>query len=278
MDIGKSLCCLYGEKIGSQAELREKIESGSFQTPSCRWIGVPTTSGTGSEVTCWATMWDSKRCRKYSVETAENYAACAVADPDLTGSMPTGITVSSALDAIAHAAESYWAKATNAVSRTLSLEAIRMLTKGLVQILNRGKNEEIRDQLSKGSMLAGLAFSNTRTTACHSILYPLTMQYHIPHGVAVSLLLGPVLELNGPAVREKERLMDAFGVATPEELNQKIQNTLQYAGYPVTLHEWGVKEEALSDLASRGMTKGRADNNPVRLNESVVSEILKKVF
>lgn len=101
-------------------------------------------------------------------------------DPELAAGMPIALAVSSALDAAAHAVESYWAKGTNAVSRGLALEAVRTIMSGIDGLLEG--TTEAREAMARGSMLAGLAFSNTKTTACHSISYPLTMHYGIPHG------------------------------------------------------------------------------------------------
>lgn len=127
LDVGKSLCCLYGTDLPDADSLRRLIEEKSYGHPAARWIGVPTTAGTGSEVTCWATIWDPERDAKRSVECRENYAFAALVDPELAAGMPVTLAVSSALDAAAHAVESYWAKGTNAVSRGLALEAIRTI-------------------------------------------------------------------------------------------------------------------------------------------------------
>lgn len=278
LDVGKSLCCLYGQFISSAEDLRKIIAAKEYDSPACRWIGVPTTAGTGSEVTCWATIWDSQNNVKYSIDTAKNYAFAAVVDPQLATTMPLGLAVSSALDAVAHAAESYWANAANMVSCGLALEAIRTIMGNIDQLLADGRSQDAHDQMAKGSMLAGLAFSNTRTTACHSISYPLTMQHHIPHGVAVSLLLGPVLELNLPAVQNVDILLHAFGVEKPEQVGQRVTTILKAAGYPVTLGEWGITEDELPVLAAHGITKGRSDNNPVELTETVIHNILKTIL
>ena len=224
MDVGKSLCCFYGRKITSADEMRQIIAEKNYDKPHTRWIGVPTTSGTGSEVTCWATIWDPEQNAKRSVDTQENYAYAAVVDPELTKSMPLKLAVSSALDAVAHAAESYWAKATNTVSRGLALEAIRTIMRSIDELKNN--NAQAREQMAKGSMLAGLAFSNTRTTAGHSISYPLTMHHNIPHGVAVSMLIAPVLELNAPVVDDMEALLEAFGVKEIKGVRPRIQEIL----------------------------------------------------
>ena len=92
--------------------------------------------------------------------------------------------------------------------------------------------EEAHDAMAQGSMLAGLAFSNTRTTACHSISYPLTMKYHIPHGVAVSMLLAPVMRLNQPYIKNRKELFGAFGVENVSELSEKVTAILEKSGSP----------------------------------------------
>ena len=278
LDVGKSLCCLYGREIPSEDALRQIIRDKTYGPSGCRWIGVPTTAGTGSEVTCWATVWDSPNNAKYSVDTPQNYAYAAVVDPALAASMPLTLAVSSALDAVAHATESYWAKASNTVSKALALRAIRTILESIDELLIHNGSRFAHAAMAKGSMLAGLAFSNTRTSASHSISYPLTMQCHIPHGVAVSLLMGPVLELNQPAIADMDALLDAFGVREPYQVGERITAILEAAGHPVRLRRWGASEAMLPQLAKHSMTKGRADNNPVELTETVVYNILKSIL
>ena len=278
LDVGKSLCCLYGKEIASEEDLRKMIRNKTYGSPACPWIGVPTTAGTGSEVTCWATIWDSHNNAKYSVDTPENYAYAALVDPTLAASMPLKLAVSSALDAVAHATESYWAKASNTVSKALALSAIRTIMGSIDTLLEDSGNEDAHNAMANGSMLAGLAFSNTRTTACHSISYPLTMQCHIPHGVAVSLLLGPVLDLNLSAIADVDALLDAFGIKEPYQAGERITAILEAAGHRVHLRQWGASEEMLPELVAHSITKGRADNNPVELTETVVYNILKSIL
>lgn len=276
LDVGKSLCCMYAQPVNSLEAMRNMIAGKSYHKPYCKWIGVPTTAGTGSEVTCWATVWDSEHNKKYSVDTQDNYAYAAVIDPVLASSMPVKLAVSSALDAVCHATESYWAKASNTVSRAHALAAIKIIMDNIDGLLC-GK-EEAHDAMAQGSMLAGLAFSNTRTTACHSISYPLTMKYHVPHGVAVSMLLAPVMRLNLPYIKNRKELFGAFSVENVNELGEKITNILEKSGSPAKLSQWGAKEKDLPDLVAHSMTKGRADNNPAELTAVNVEEILKSVF
>ena len=276
MDVGKSLCCLYGKDLPDEDSLRRLIEEKSYGRPAARWIGVPTTAGTGSEVTCWATIWDPERDVKRSVECRDNYAFAALVDPELAVGMPVALAVSSALDAAAHAVESYWARGSNAVSQGLALEAIRTIMGHMDGLL--AGTREAHDAMARGSMLAGLAFSNTKTTACHSISYPLTMHCGIPHGAAVSMLLGPVFRLNAPALDQQAPLLEALGVSGPDELEETICGILRRSGQPATLKEWGAHREDLPRLAQLGMTKGRADNNPVPIEPATILSILEHIY
>lgn len=276
LDVGKSLCCLYGKDLPDENSLRRLIAEKNYGRPAARWIGVPTTAGTGSEVTCWATIWDPEQDAKRSVECHENYAWAALVDPELAVGMPTALAVSSALDAVAHAVESYWARGTNAVSRGLALEAIRTIMGHMDGLL--AGTMEAHDAMARGSMLAGLAFSNTKTTACHSISYPLTMHCGIPHGAAVSMLLGPVFRLNAPALDRPAPLLEALGVSGADELEGRIRNILYRSGQPATLQEWGAQREDLPHLAQLGLTKGRADNNPVPIDPATILSILEHIY
>lgn len=276
MDAAKSLCCMYRHEIPDEDSLRAYIQDNRFGIPSARWIGVPTTSGTGSEVTCWATIWDPSKGIKRSVENHANYAYAALVDPCLTEGMPLKLAVSSALDAVAHAVEAYWARGTNAVSRALALQAIRTVMSHMEDLL--AGDPQAHDAMAQGSMMAGLAFSNTKTTACHSISYPLTMRYHIPHGTAVSMLLAPVLELNAPAVEGMEALLAALGAGGAETLRQSIGGFLRRSGQPDTLRGWGVALQDCAALAELGMTKGRADNNPVDITAEIIKGILESIY
>lgn len=276
LDVGKSLCCLYGADISSAEELRAAIREKTLPSPAARWIGIPTTAGTGSEVTCWATIWDPDKNAKLSVESKENYAYAALVDPSLAAGMPVSLAVSSGLDAVAHAVESYWAKASNTVSKGLALRAVDIIMKDMDRLTDGCPDAHL--SMAQGSMLAGMAFSNTKTTACHSISYPLTMRYNIPHGAAVSMLLAPVMSLNAPMIEDLPALLRALGLDSLDEVGPRVRELLKKAGLPSSLREWGAKEEDLPELAKLGMTKGRADNNPHELNEQIILEILRSIY
>ena len=117
-----------------------------------------------------------------------------------------------------------------------------------------------------------------KTTACHSISYPLTMHYGIPHGTAVSMLLGPVFRLNASALNRQTPLLTALGVSSPDELEERIRDLLHRSGQPATLEEWGVPRKDLPHLAQLGITKGRADNNPVPIDPATILSILERIY
>lgn len=276
LDVGKTLCLLGGMELQSADELRSVIAEKHYQHPVQKWIGIPTTAGTGSEVTCWATIWDPEQEAKRSAESKENFAYAAIVDASLAKGMPIALAVSSGLDAAAHALESYWANASNLVSRALALKSMETVMQHMDALL--AGDPKAHEAMAQGSMLAGLAFSNTKTTACHSISYPLTMEYHIPHGAAVSLLMGPVLKLNEAAIHDKKALFAALGIQTADELGLKISSILQKAGIPASLRGWNVPREALPELAAHGITKGRADNNPVPLTKEKILFLLEGIY
>ncbi len=277
LDIAKSLAAILEDEFTSVEDLREAISKKTTGKPACPWIGIPTTAGTGSEVTCWATVWDGERGLKLSLEDKRNYAYAAYIDPEFTMSMPMKLVVSSALDAMAHATESYWAKANNMVSDIYALKAISMIMENLEKLMDKPKREYYL-AMAEASMLAGRAFSNTKTTACHSISYPLTLGYGIPHGVAVSMLLPSLLRINKKEIKGKEALLNAYGAKNMKEAGAKIVRLLEKAEIPYKLSDWKVEREALENIAENCFTKGRMENNPVDLSKEDVVKILEGIW
>jgi phosphonate metabolism-associated iron-containing alcohol dehydrogenase len=154
---------------------------------------VPTTSGTGSEVTSWATVWDTDAKTKYSLARDTLYPETALVDPLLTLGLPLGITVSTGLDALSHALESIWNVNANPVSTSLAEVAALEVLEALPLLARDLGNAELRQRLSRASLFAGLAFSNTRTALAHALSYHLTLHHGVPHGIACSFSLPMVM-------------------------------------------------------------------------------------
>ncbi|MEH6947409.1 phosphonoacetaldehyde reductase [Bacillus sp. JJ634] len=280
LDISKSLSALAHMEIGSTNTLRSVIEQKSYVENEniVPWIGVPTTSGTGSEVTCWATIWDRTRGVKLSIDCEKLYAHTAIIDPALTTTLPKKLTASTALDALCHATEAYWSKNSNEISRVYSLEAIKRIVGSLEKVLNRPNDIQLRNEIALGSLYAGLAFSNTRTTACHSISYPLTLNLRIDHGVAASLTLAKIMELNLKKIIEKDQLFEAFGVNHCKEVQQFIEHIYECAGFSSNLKDYNANPKIIESIAENAFTKGRMDNNPIALTKEDVISVLMSIF
>jgi phosphonate metabolism-associated iron-containing alcohol dehydrogenase len=156
-------------------------------------IAVPTTSGTGSEVTGWATVWHRAAGKKYSLHLPETWPEAALVDPELSLSLPPGPTLAAGLDALSHALESIWNVNANPVSDNHAVSAARAVLATLPQLMKNLNDIELRSRMALAALTAGLAFSNTRTALAHSISYEMTMQHGLPHGIACSFTLPLVL-------------------------------------------------------------------------------------
>jgi len=157
-------------------------------------IAIPTTAGTGSEVTPWATMWDRASGRKHSLHLRETWPEAAIVDSALTATAPHAITLQSGLDALSHALEAIWNVNANPVSDMLAVSAARRMQRTLPRLVERLDDATLREQASLAALEAGLAFSNTRTALAHSISYEMTLRHGVAHGIACSFTLPLVLE------------------------------------------------------------------------------------
>jgi alcohol dehydrogenase class IV len=225
-------------------------------------------------VTCWATVWDGELDKKYSISAINLYAKACVILPELTLTAPVSVSIHTALDAMCHATEAYWSVQTNPISRLYALEAISRIRMYLPKLEDNLYSYEVRKQLALGSHFAGLAFSNTKTTACHSISYPLTLLYGIEHGLAASLTLGAVLRINHSAIVEMDQLLKAFSVTAVDGVERFLVDIYEQYDLHYKLRDYGVYQEHVPEIVKGAFTKGRMDNNPVPLTEEDITEIL----
>jgi alcohol dehydrogenase class IV len=242
-------------------------------TTSIPIYAVPTTAGTGSEVTRWATVWNIEGQTKYSIEAPWLCPKYAYIIPEYTKSMPKRLTLSTGLDALCHAIEAYWAKSSNVMIREISKMSIRLIVEYLPKVLSDGDNLFYREKVCLGSLFSGLAFSNTRTTACHSISYPLTMRFGVEHGLACALSLAKVMEINLPMIIEADELMKALEVTSSEELQTWLDD-LSNEIVKLRLSTFGICKKDIPNLVNLSFTQGRMDNNPVEISSDDVRELL----
>ncbi|MGJ8584058.1 MAG: iron-containing alcohol dehydrogenase PsrA [Marinosulfonomonas sp.] len=156
-------------------------------------IAVPTTAGTGSEVTCWATVWKEETGQKYSLARDALYPEAAVIDPALMLAKPYGLTLATGLDALSHALESIWNVNANPVSARHAVFAAKKILATLPDLLQNLDDVDLRSQQAEASLAAGLAFSNTKTAIAHNLSYPITLGWGVQHGIACSFTLPTIL-------------------------------------------------------------------------------------
>ena len=274
MDLAKVIIVYLSTGLTKINELLDFKDDFPRAIPS---IFLPTTHGTGSEVTMWGTVWNMEAKKKYSISHRNLYPKIAILDGNLTVSLPLDISIITILDALSHSFESIWNKNANQRSTEYAIEAINIILNNVHNFKQNPNDLKIRNLLLKASTLAGLAFSNTKTAAAHSISYPLTIRYGIPHGVASSISLIPLLKLNGAHIKEPlENLCKTLNISL-ESLFQKIIE-IPSDIIPYSLSEWGIRRDGIQQLVIESFTKGRMDNNIVDLTKEDVLELLKNIY
>jgi alcohol dehydrogenase class IV len=239
-------------------------------------VMVPTTAGTGAEVTRWATLWDVEANRKRSLEGPETYPLHAVLDPALTLSLPPAVTAVTGADALAHAMEAYWNRNAGPVTDVYALEAVRRIVEILPLAVSEPGNLEYRARMLLASLLAGLAMSGTKTAAAHSLSYPMTLRFGVAHGQAAAVTLPALLRYNAAAFPERmARLAQAAGGSDVESGARRLRDLLQRIGLKVSLSELGIDADGIEILAREGYTPERAGNNLRELDPEGLREVLR---
>lgn len=237
-----------GDIVASNGKLEIKTTpTSSISRPI---FAFPTTAGTGSELTKWATIWDSHNMIKYSLQDENLYPHTALYDVNLTRSLSKENTISTGLDSLSHACESLWNKNANPISTQYAIDSIKLIVCTLPKLIKDLDSITLRSDMMRASMYAALAFSNTQTALAHAISYPLTMRFGIPHGLACSfsipLLLdclpsGEIREILNPLTKEIKGLFSTIQVST---------NARDYGVDSVMLEEIF---NALNDRAKNGV-------------------------
>jgi alcohol dehydrogenase class IV len=282
IDIAKIISIAYSHGC----EKVEEILSDRTLGNRLDLIFIPTTAGTGSEATSFAVVYKDKV--KISIDHKSLLPTYVVLDPLLLRSLPIPVLNSTVLDALAQAIESIWARGGTGESREYAKEAIGL-------ILDHLDKENTIGRLSGfqvASHLAGKAINVSKTTLPHSISYPITSHFGVPHGIAVFLTLPKVAELNyyagedtvqpGVQIADIQKnfsmLFSLFGVDDIGGLRESLMDVMKKLGFSARLRDYGIGEETLSFLADNALTKGRSDNNPRRVDRDEVLKLLVDIF
>ncbi|NPV06143.1 MAG: iron-containing alcohol dehydrogenase [Syntrophaceae bacterium] len=268
MDVAKAVAVVAAHG----AEAKDFLGLNKVPGPGLPTIMVPTTAGTGSEVTFTAVFVRPDLQKKEGMNSVYMYPDLALLDPELTLSLPPQPTAASGIDALCHAIESYTSVIASPVSEMFSLEAIRLIAGNLRTCVHNGKDLEAREAQMLGSLYAGIGLANAGVGAAHSLSYPLGGKYGISHGIANTLMLPRIMEYNLPGALEKFALVaEAMGENT-EGLSvrdaamlavEAVDDLIEDCGIATGLEELGIPEEDFPEMARVAMTVARPlENNP----------------
>ena len=223
-------------------------------------IAVPTTSGTSSELTCWATIWDKEKNNKLSLSHKSLYAEKAIIDPSIMADKPLGLTISTGLDALSHSMESIWNINANPISASHAIQASKLVLENLPLVAKDLKNVELRSNIALACVHAGLAFSNTKTAIAHNLSYPITLNYGIQHGIACSFTL-PIItrSMMGIDGVAEDRLKLIFN-DNLESASEKLAEFMRLLEVPLNLNEIKVAVQDWNNIVDDAFLGERGKN------------------
>ncbi|MGE8149647.1 iron-containing alcohol dehydrogenase PsrA [Pseudomonas vancouverensis] len=260
IDTAKAL--IVGTESGGFDELLTLLASGKpFVPPRCKQlIAAPTTAGTGSEVTPWATIWDSASQKKYSLHLECTWPTVAIIDPQLMLTVPGGVTVSTGLDALSHALESIWNINANPLSDTFAVSAIEDILECLPLLRRDLASQELRSRMALAALKAGMAFSNTKTALAHSISYEMTLRYGLPHGIACSFTLPLVLGLAWGHDEARDKTLQRVFGNDLQIAQTRLREFLHSLDVKTEFADYGVNASDAQQMVAFAMQGARGKN------------------
>ena len=284
LDIAK-VCAVLVTNTQPVSELFgiDQVASAGLKT-----ILIPTTAGTGSEVTPIAILSDENEKLKKGIVSPRLFPAVAILDPDLTLGMPPHVTAATGLDALIHAVEAFTSKNANSLSDVLARQAMKLIYGHIRKAFANGEDPAARAQMLEGSLLAGMAFANAGVTAVHAFAYPIGAEFHIPHGIANSIMLPPVMEFNMLGNLEKfAEIAEIFGEPVSGlnlreralRMVKAISELVDDLQVPRKLRGFGVTDKHIPGLAQGVMKVTRLlANNPRRITQPDAERIYRQVL
>jgi alcohol dehydrogenase class IV len=272
----------------NDGELGQYFGIDLIPRPGLKTIIVPTTAGTGSEVTPIVILSDLEEKLKKGVVSPYLMPSVALLDAELTLGLPPHVTAATGMDALIHAVEAFTSKNAYFMTDMLAREAIRLIIGSIRTAFANGSDITARRHMLEGSLLAGMAFANAGGTAVHAFAYPIGAEYHIPHGVANSIMLTPVMEFNMLGNLKKfAELADLFGEVTVGKTTREkalaavealriLSRDLQI---PAHLSDFGVKDADIPNLAAGVMKVTRLlANNPREMTQADAEAIYRQML
>ncbi|MEH7492827.1 iron-containing alcohol dehydrogenase [Neobacillus niacini] len=276
-----------GLMLKNPGNIRDYIGIDLVPGPGAPVIAIPTTAGTGSEMTRFSVLSDKTAQAKLSVGSMYNCPSLALCDPELTVTLPPHLTASTGMDALTHALESYVNKATQPISEALSIQAMTLIAKSLRLAVVQGENIEARHDMLLASTIAAMAFNTTRLGLAHALAMPLGAYFKIPHGVVNAILLPEVMKFNIIGNPHKfAEIARIFGEKTDlltireaaERSVSAIRQLNKDIGITQTLSDYGVTEEHLDLIVDEAILSGNVLVNPVKTTKEDLKNICRALM
>jgi alcohol dehydrogenase len=240
-------------------------------------IAIPTTAGTGSEVTSVAVLTDSIQKIKAPLGSPFLFPTAAIVDPVLTLSVPKAVTASTGLDVLSHALEGFWSVNHQPICDALATRAAKLVFQYLMVVYDNPNDLVSREAMCEASLLAGISFSHPKTSGPHACSFPLTNIYGLPHGEACAFTLDAFVRINAAA--ENGRLhsfANECGYKDAFDMANAICTLKKYFGMPSKLKDAGVDEQQIKELAQESMHPNML-NNPVKMDVDAVEKVYRTI-
>ena len=250
-------------------------------------FAVPTTAGTGSEVTFGAVLTDADRDYKFLIYGSRIVPQIAFLDPIMVSTVPPSVMIPTGMDALTHAIESYISLRATPQTEALAIGAIKTISANLRQAVGNSGNSEAAGNMLMAANLAGMAFGNSRLGIVHAMALPLGAFFHIPHGIANTVLLPHGLEFNSIAAPQKyAHIADAMGetisglslMDAAEKAIESVKRLAGDIGAPRNLESLGVKSDMIPRMAADTMKSGHIPANPRKISQADAEKLYKKAF
>ena len=276
LDAGKMMAVLFREEPGI---LAGRIAGRrAFASKRLPLAAVPTTSGTGSEVTPYVSLQTEEK-KKVTLTDARFFPDLALVDPLLTLSLPPAVTASTGFDVLSQAIEAFWSVYHTSFSDTHALRAASLTARHLARAVKYPGDRVARFGMALASCESGLAIANTATTAVHAVSYPITTFFGVPHGHACALTLAEFIRFNEESMRENRYadLWHALGVRSASEAADWVERLMNEVGLESRLERLGIDARGIECIVANGFRPDRVKNNPRLLTPEVLREILQKI-
>lgn len=264
--------------------VKEYQGKGKIKNNCVPLITIPTTAGTGSEVTFSSVITDTEEKFKFTIKSPAIAAKTAIVDPELTVTVPPLVTAATGIDALTHAIEGYTANCTEPVAEAVGLYAVEFLSKNIVEAVNNGSNIEARDNMMRGSLLAGLSFSHADVASVHCMAEALGSLYDAPHGMCNAILLPYVMTYNLPAVEYKyARLARAMGITAGNDRQAAKDGIAYIKQLSGTIGLPGIKSLAVNPLdfprlAEMSAKNGSNASNPREIGKDDYLRLFQQAY